>query len=753
MHILKTSSLLLTFALLASCGGGGGGGGGTVGTTDSSTTVSTGVFVDSPVIDIDYVTSSQSGKTNANGEFKYIEGEEITFRVGAVQLPAVKGNATVTPLDIAKTTDPNNQISNNILIFLQSLDVDGNPQNGITIPESAKNSATESLNFNVTVEDFRADQKLTRLVASSGSVTKAPISADVARKHFEDTLRGNVGNVKINVAPAADAGAAQNVLTGTTVTLDGSKSSDANGDLITYSWKFTSKPAGSNAVLTNSTSAKPAFTADLAGSYVASLIVNDGKLNSTAVTVTVTSAVANVAPVADAGTAQNVLTGTTVTLDGSKSSDANRDLLNYAWTFSSKPAGSNAVLTNSTSANPTFTSDISGSYVASLIVNDGKLNSTAVSVTVTAAVANVAPVANAGVAQSVNIGTTVTLDGSKSSDANSDLIAYAWMFTSKPSGSNASITNPTTAKPTFTADIAGVYVASLSVNDGKLSSNAATVSITAAVSGTAVFSGDVCASGGIAFDTYDRVYFSCKELGVIVRRNLDKSPPFDEVIADGLSAPLGLAVALDGTIYVAESGSHRIRRISPTGVVTNFAGSTAGDSDGTRFVAKFNTPTDVKLDSKGNIYVSDSLNKKVKRITSSGDVISMIPMYMGVNQYKFQSIRYLMIDANDILYTAGDIGVSIHSIYGTNLMTSTAGGRSIDAGFAVDKMGNIYIADSSSWRMPVTGGAGGRIWRNEVILYQSQDYNGIWNPKSIAIDSQGSIYVANGSNSIWKISP
>ena len=477
MQILKKLTSLLTFFLLASCGGGGGVDGVTGGTTESSITVSTGIFVDSPVIGIDYVTDSQSGKTTLNGEFKYIEGEEVTFKVGTVQLPAVKGNITVTPLDIAKTTDPNNQILNNILIFLQSLDVDGNPENGITIPVSAKNAATEALNFNLTVEEFRADQKLIRLVASSGSVTKTPISADSALKHFENTLQGEAGNVKINVAPAADAGAAQNVLTGTTVTLDGSKSSDANGDLITYSWTITSKPAGSNAVLTNSTSAKPTFTADVAGNYVASLVVNDGKLNSTAVTVIVTAAVANVAPVADAGAAQNVLTGTTVTLDGSKSSDANGDLITYSWTITSKPAGSNAVLTNSTSAKPTFTADISGVYVAVLTVNDGKLSSNLTTVPIAAAAANVAPVANAGVNQNILTSTLVTLDGSASSDAHGDRINYSWTLTSVPLGSNASIANPTTSKPIFTPDKIGIYVASLTVNDGKLSSNAATVII------------------------------------------------------------------------------------------------------------------------------------------------------------------------------------------------------------------------------------------------------------------------------------
>jgi hypothetical protein len=101
--------------------------------------------------------------------------------------------------------------------------------------------------------------------------------------------------------------------------------------------------------------------------------------------VTVTATTANAAPVANAGAAQNITTGAAVVLNGSASSDANGDALTYAWTLTSRPAGSAAALTGSTSAVPVFIADVAGTYVASLVVNDGKVNSTAVSVIVTAA--------------------------------------------------------------------------------------------------------------------------------------------------------------------------------------------------------------------------------------------------------------------------------------------------------------------------------------------------------------------------------
>ena len=98
-------------------------------------------------------------------------------------------------------------------------------------------------------------------------------------------------NLASNTKPVAKAGIAQNVITGTLVTLNGSASSDANGDLLTYSWTLTSKPAGSGATLIPATSATPTFTADVAGSYVATLVVNDGQVDSDPSTVTVTAAV------------------------------------------------------------------------------------------------------------------------------------------------------------------------------------------------------------------------------------------------------------------------------------------------------------------------------------------------------------------------------------------------------------------------------------------------------------------------------
>jgi hypothetical protein len=188
-----------------------------------------------------------------------------------------------------------------------------------------------------------------------------------------------------NTAPVANAGPNQTINTTDEVTLDGSGSFDPNGDSITYAWTLTSKPAESTATLTGATTVSPTFTADLTGSYVVSLVVSDGTVNSSPDTVTVLATI----PVANAGPDQTVEVTDVVTLDGSGSSDATGDTLTYAWTLTSVPESSTATLTGATTVSPTFTADLTGEYVASLVVNDGTNDSAADTVTITATASEV----------------------------------------------------------------------------------------------------------------------------------------------------------------------------------------------------------------------------------------------------------------------------------------------------------------------------------------------------------------------------
>jgi hypothetical protein len=169
---------------------------------------------------------------------------------------------------------------------------------------------------------------------------------------------------------------------------------------------------------------------------------------------------------------------TLVTLEGRLSYDPNRDNLSYNWVLLSKPTGSAAALLPQGSATPTFTADLAGTYVASLVVSDGQLSSGVAATTVLASAANLPPVAHAGVAQTIKLGATVTLDGSGSTDADGNILTYAWQLAYQPVGSLVTLSSSTAPKPTFVPAVAGVYVFNLVVNDGLANSAQATVTVT-----------------------------------------------------------------------------------------------------------------------------------------------------------------------------------------------------------------------------------------------------------------------------------
>ena len=186
----------------------------------------------------------------------------------------------------------------------------------------------------------------------------------------------------VNSAPIADAGADQAItLIGTTVQLDGRTSYDPDGDPITYSWTLTQRPEGSTATLSSASSSTPTFVADKNGTYFATLIVTDSRGEASA-SDSVTISFDNVKPVADAGGNQAVTLSQTVHLNGSGSSDANGDALGYARSIVSAPGGSTVALVGVTTTTPSFIADAVGTFVISLIVNDGFLNSDPHTVTV-----------------------------------------------------------------------------------------------------------------------------------------------------------------------------------------------------------------------------------------------------------------------------------------------------------------------------------------------------------------------------------
>jgi hypothetical protein len=163
--------------------------------------------------------------------------------------------------------------------------------------------------------------------------------------------------------------------------------------------------------------------------------------------------VTNSPPRANAGVDQTVRSGAVVTLDGSNSSDPNGSIASYAWRVAAGPA---VALSNPVAVKPTFTAPSAGASGASitfeLTVKDAAGLTAKDTCIVNVTPGNVPPVANAGPDQSGVAGATVTLNGSNSTDSDGTVASYAWKQTA---GTTVTLSNASTAKPTFTAPSAG----------------------------------------------------------------------------------------------------------------------------------------------------------------------------------------------------------------------------------------------------------------------------------------------------------
>ena len=191
-------------------------------------------------------------------------------------------------------------------------------------------------------------------------------------------------------------------------------------------------------------------------------------------------------------------------------------------------------------------------------------------------------------------------------------------------------------------------------------------------------------------------------------------------IATGFNGPGGIALDLAGNIYVADSYNHRICRISPSGKVTPFAGSgKPGDTDHSNgLLAQFRYPVSIATDTSGNIYVSDEGNNKIRKISPQGVVSTLAGTgspgsldHINGKLASFAQPSGLTVDKTGAVYVADQLNHKIRKI-------SPAGSVSTLAG---------------------TGYAGAA--NNADPLLASFD-----NPRAIAIDAAGWIYICDTGN-------
>ncbi|MBZ5582804.1 MAG: tripartite tricarboxylate transporter permease, partial [Acidobacteriia bacterium] len=414
-----------------------------------------------------------TGATSVTASFVVDAPGTYTFSLtvgnGAGSDKAITTVTTVNSPPVANA-GPNQSVPVNATVYLNgagSSDVDGDSLTYTwTLISRPAGSAAILSNLRSVAPWFLADQRgayIVQLVVNDGHGDSVPATVTI-----------NTGNTP----PVAKAGLPQTVDPGALVQLHGDGSTDVDGDPLTYRWSLATRPAGSAATLNNPAAVNPTFTADLAGSYVAQLIVNDGKVDSAPATVSITVN-GYQAPTANAGQNQTVVHGAIVNLNGS-GTDPQSLPLTYLWSLITRPDGSAAAISNTHIQAPTFIADRPGTYVAQLVVSNQYLSSVPATVTITTT--NTAPVANAGSNRNVNTNAAVLLDGTGSFDADHDPLTYSWSFNSRPQSSSATLLGALTSTPSFVPDAAGTYVLQLIVNDGFVNSNPATVTITASIS-------------------------------------------------------------------------------------------------------------------------------------------------------------------------------------------------------------------------------------------------------------------------------
>ena len=186
------------------------------------------------------------------------------------------------------------------------------------------------------------------------------------------------------------------------------------------------------------------------------------------------------------------------------------------------------------------------------------------------------------------------------------------------------------------------------------------------------------------------------------------------------SSPADLALATGGTLYVADTGNHTVRQIDNAGAVTTRAGTagSSGTADGTGAAARFNGPAGISANASGDLYVSDTVSNTLRKITSAGAVTTLAGVYevtgsadgTGVNAL-FSGLTGSAVDSAGNIYVADTQNSTIRKITPAGEVTTIAGlagvagfkdGSGMDAWFnkprdvAVDAAGNLYVADTGN---------------------------------------------------------
>lgn len=245
------------------------------------------------------------------------------------------------------------------------------------------------------------------------------------------------------------------------------------------------------------------------------------------------------------------------------------------------------------------------------------------------------------------------------------------------------------------------------------------------------------------------------------------------------SQPSGIAVAPDGTVYVADEYNHRIRKIDTNGQVSTLAGKgTAGNTDGASTQAEFNFPAGLTVDASGNVYVADTSNHRIRKITPEGGVSTLAGGVSGfadgdaLTEARFLNPSGVAIDASGVVFVvdrsnhrirriAPDGTVSTVAGIGAGSFGDGSGGAvafNFPWGIVVGADGHLYVSDGENQRIRriapegtvstiagngTYGLASGMGYSPLTALTTAFRY-----PAGLAMSSEGVLYIVDMSNNL-----
>lgn len=303
---------------------------------------------------------------------------------------------------------------------------------------------------------------------------------------------------------------------------------------------------------------------------------------------------------------------------------------------------------------------------------------------------------------------------------------------------------------------------------------------------------------GVAIDGAGNVYIADKGNNVV--RKVDRAGIITTFAGTGalgyggnggqatlarLNAPTALATDAAGNVYISDAGNHVVRRVTPAGIISNYAGSViagyAGNGD-TAYKAKLNSPEALAVDAFGNLYIADGGNNAIRRVDAATHIITTIagmglPGMVGdggpATAARLNGPAGVAVNASGEVFIADVLNHTVRKVNTSGIISSfagtgaagstgdggaaTAAALSYPSGLSIDIYGNVFIADQGNNNIRVVNTAG-KIDRVAGTTVGGFDGDGgmatnarLGAPKGVTVDGWGRIYIADHNNHVVRI--